>query len=764
MKASPPPAASDVTPPAGDDSLLSWAKTDFGLPEAAATDPLIGAVLGDVEIVRPIAEGGMGRVYEGRQRIGLVAGHGVPPETRRVAVKVLKAVFVSDELRQRFAAEARLLARLDHPGIARIHAAGTHQIGGLAVPAIVMEFIPDALPLVEYAVQNHLPTRQRLALFREACAAVAHAHLKGVIHRDLKPGNILVAGSGPLAGRPRVIDFGIARATDADTSRITRQSDARGLLGTLHYMSPEQFAGDPEAIDIRTDVYALGVVLYELLTGRPPYDLRRKPAPEAARIVRDEDPTPISALDTTLRRDVAAIARKCLEKTPARRYSSAAELADDIERHLEGRPISASPPGFFDGLVRLARRHRAAAAASLATLAAGVLALVGIAVFATRAERERAAAVRATERAERGRAAAEELVGFMTFNLRDQLTELGRLDLLGSVLDGLARYHETTWQLAEDGLEQPTAPQRRRREVFLNNLGDLARSTGRPEAAREAYAEALAIAAGLAAETPASLECQRDLSVSHQKLGMLAADGGDTAAAGRHFTAAREIRERLVSLAPGDPTREWDLAGIVDRLGELALVTGDLAEARSLFTTLATIVQRLVAVDPGNLQWRRDRAITAQKLGALEARAGDQAAARQQLEASQEILRELVAGDGRNRQWQWDLCLSTERLAAACRAGGDLAAARRHAAAALTIAENLVAHDPRNLGWRHQQGACHEQLGEIAQQAGDREAATSHATAFLEIMEALAADQPRNPRWQQDVAAARQQLAELADD
>jgi eukaryotic-like serine/threonine-protein kinase len=765
MKASPPPAAAAATPPcSGDASRLSHVADDFGFGPGTAADRLIGAVLGDVEIVRPIAEGGMGRIYEGRQRIALAANSSEPAETRRVAVKILKGTLVSDELRQRFAAEARLLARLDHPGIARIHAAGTHEVGGVAVPAIVMEFIPDASTLVDYAVRNQLSTRQRLALFREACAAVAHAHVKGVIHRDLKPGNILVAGSGPLAGRPRVIDFGIARATDADTSQITRQTDAAQLLGTLQYMSPEQFAGDPDAIDLRADVYALGVVLYELLTGRPPYDVRRKTAFEAARIVRDQDPTPISAVDTTLRRDVAAIATKCLEKAPGRRYWSAAELADDIERHLEGRPIAASPPGFFDGLVRLARRHRAAAAATLATLAAGVVALAGIAVFATRAERERAAAVRATERAERGRAAAEDLVGFLTFELRDRLAELGRLDLMGGVLDGLARYHEVSRQLAAEGLERPTAAQRRRREVFLNNLGDLARSTGRPEAAREAYAEALAIAEALAAETPDSLEYLRDLSVSHQKLGMLAADAGQTAAAERHFTESRRIRERLVALAPGDPTREWDLAGSLDRLGELALTTGDLDAARREFKALLAIMHRLVAADPGNLQWQRDLAVTEQKLGSLATAADDPAAARRHLEAAGAILEELVAGDARNRQWQWDRCLTLEKLAVACGVGGDPTAARRHGEEALAIADDLVAHDPKNLAWRHQRGVCHGRLGGLARSAGDRTAATAHYRAFLEDLESLVASQPLNPRWQRELAGGRRQLAELAED
>jgi tetratricopeptide (TPR) repeat protein len=702
---------------------LSQSDGDFGLPSVGGADPLVGQMLGDVELVRAIGEGGMGRVYEGRQRIAMTPGPGGPDEFRRVAVKVLKGPLASDELRLRFAAEARLLARLDHPGIARIHGAGTHLVAGAAVPAIVMEFIPDALPLVDYATRHRLAKHQRVAVFREVCAAVAEGHLKGVIHRDLKPGNILVAGSGPLAGRPRVIDFGIARATDADTSRITRQSETPRLLGTLQYMSPEQFAGDPDQIDVRSDVYSLGVVLYELLTGQPPYDVRRKTAFEAARIVRDEDPTPLSSLDRTLSRDVAAIATKCLEKHPARRYSSAAELADDLGRHLEGRPVAATPPGLLDGLWRLARRHRAAAAVALTALAAGAVALVGIGGFAIRAERQRRAATAATQRAERAKAAAEDLVQFMTFNLRDRLTELGRPDLMADVLDRLARYHDARDQSVRDGIEQPSARQRRQREVFLNTLGDLHQSFGRLDAAAAAYGEAFETAAALAAEAPASLEFQRDLSVSHQKLGMLAADRGDSEAAGRHFLASREIRERLVSLAPRDPTREWDLAGSLDRLGQLALDTGDLAAARREFTALAAVMQRLTAIDPANLDWRRDLAIAEQKVGCLEARGGDRAAAERHLDASIAILTDLVATDGLNRQWQWDLAASLRHRGAVAADAEDWTTARDRGRRGLEIADRLAADatgpqaEVMQLGLLRQLAECHRRLGEAAEAA-----------------------------------------------
>jgi tetratricopeptide (TPR) repeat protein len=725
-------------------------------------DHLIGHTVGGVEIVRQIAEGGMGRVYEGLQRIGMTSSSTVSHETRRVAVKVLKTQLASPEMRLRFAAEARLLARLDHPGIARIHGAGTHDCGDGSLHYIVMEFIPDAQPLVEYADSVKLSTRQRLVVFREVCDAVAHAHLKGVIHRDLKPGNIVVAGSGPLAGHPRVIDFGIARATDIDTSRITRHSDFPNFLGTLQYMSPEQFGDDPDSIDIRTDVYSLGVVLYELLTGRPPYEIGRKAAFEVARIVRDENPTPLSAVNRTLRRDVSAIAHKCLEKAPAHRYSSAAELAADVKRHLEGQAVSASAPGFVSGLVRVAYRHRVAAASALAIIAAGITALVVIGIFAARADYRRAEAVKATARAERSRAAAEDLVQFMTFNLRDRLTEMGRQDLLAGVLDQLARYHESSRLLAADGLEKPSARQLRQRGVFLNNLGDMERALGRSASAYEAYLQSLAIAESLVAETPESIEFQRDLSVSHRKMGALAAELNDIARARQHFLVSRHILENLVELAPNDPTRKWDLAGILDSLGQLAFMTGDMPAARREFTTLRDIMQALTASDPTNSDWRRDEAIAFQKLGGLEHQSGNNAAAKAHYEEALEVLAELQSADPENRQLQWDTCVTMEKLASVCASDGDTKAAQLQCRDALAIAEKLVATDPYNTRWIYQHAVCHERLGRFALDEGDFAAAVVNLRIFQELIAKLADEHRENARWQRELATAYGHLGALA--
>ncbi|NDH95022.1 MAG: hypothetical protein EBZ13_10945, partial [Planctomycetia bacterium] len=303
-----------------------------------------------------------------------------------------------------------------HPGIAQIHAVGVLQYRDTPLPYFIMEYITGAKTLVQYAEENDLTVRQRLSLFAEVCAAVSHGHQRGIIHRDLKPSNILVDD----AGQVKVIDFGVARATDSDITMTTMHSDVGQLIGTLQYMSPEQFDARPDGIDIRSDVYALGVILYQLLAGRLPYDIRKKAFLEVMRTVKEDEPDSLLSHQPTLGRDVAVITEKCLRKEPDSRYASASELAADIGRYLRGESILAAPASFWNGLLRLARRHKAAAAAVAGILGSLTVALVAISIFAIRTERamrlareaqaaeiqERTAAEAATRQAEAGEAEA----------------------------------------------------------------------------------------------------------------------------------------------------------------------------------------------------------------------------------------------------------------------------------------------------------------------------------------------------------------------
>ncbi len=311
------------------------------LPELSP-DPAPTRV-GRYTIVRILGEGGMGTVYEAQQ----------DNPHRTVALKVIRPGYLSPELLRRFGQESQLLGRLQHPGIAQIYEAGTlNDDRGHSVPFFAMEFI-RGMPLTEYADQNNLGTRGRLELLAKVCDAVDHAHQKGIIHRDIKPGNIIVDESG----QPKILDFGIARATDSDIQQTIQHTDVGQLVGTLPYMSPEQVSGDPGELDTRSDVYALGVIAFQLLTGRLPYDVQRKMIHEAARIIREQEATRLSSINRTLRGDVETIVSRALEKDKTRRYQSAESLAADIRRYLGDQPIAARPASTWYQLQKFSRRN-----------------------------------------------------------------------------------------------------------------------------------------------------------------------------------------------------------------------------------------------------------------------------------------------------------------------------------------------------------------------------------------------------------------------
>jgi WD40 repeat protein len=317
--------------------------------------------IGPFRIVRRLATGGMGTVYEAEQ----------DSPSRRVALKTLRRELISPTLLRRFHRETEILGLLHHPGIAQVYEAGTTEGPEGPLPYFAMELVAGQ-PLVAWAEAHGLDERARLELFAQVCDAVHHAHGQGVVHRDLKPDNILVTDDG----HPKVLDFGVARATDADIQTTTLVTEVGQVMGTLPYMSPEQVAGDPLAVDARSDVYALGVVLFELLAGRRPHDLGRRSMPEAARVIREEDATRLGSVATRYRGDVETIVGKALDKDPARRYGSAAELATDLRRYLSDQPIVAHPPSSFYLLRKFARRHRGlvgGVAAALVALAVGLV-------------------------------------------------------------------------------------------------------------------------------------------------------------------------------------------------------------------------------------------------------------------------------------------------------------------------------------------------------------------------------------------------------
>jgi tetratricopeptide (TPR) repeat protein len=358
--------------------------TTFTGPESQPS-PLerrLPETVGRYRVVRLVGEGGMGAVYEAEQ----------DQPRRIVALKVIKPGWTSPELLRRFELESQALGRLQHPGIAQIYEAGAADTGFGPQPYFAMEFIRGKT-LKEYSAAHQLSTRQRLELMARICDAVEHAHERGLIHRDLKPGNIIV----DQTGQPKILDFGVARLTGSDV-QATRQTDLGQLVGTLAYMSPEQVMADTLELDKRSDVYALGVVLYELLAGRLPYTFDNNL--QAVQTILEEDPTRLSSISRDYRGDIETIAGKALEKDKTRRYASAAALADDIRRHLDDEPIAARPASTSYQLQKFARRHRALVGAVIAVFAAlvtGTLLATWQAVRARRAER---AALEAQQTAE----------------------------------------------------------------------------------------------------------------------------------------------------------------------------------------------------------------------------------------------------------------------------------------------------------------------------------------------------------------------------
>ncbi len=290
---------------------------------------------------------------------------------RVVALKVIRAGISSRQALRRFEYESEILARLQHPNIAQVYEAATYvhpETPGRAVPYVAMEYIPDAKTITEHAKDEKLGVDQCLELFIQVCHAVNYGHQKGVIHRDLKPANILVDSSGHV----KVIDFGVARSTDSDISVTTIRTDLAQLIGTLQYMSPEQCAADPRDLDTRSDVFALGVVLYELLCRRLPYDVSHLTIQSAARVICEQAPIKPSAFDRRLRGDPETIVLKALEKDREKRYQSAVSLAEDVRRYLKGDLIEARSPSAWMRAVRWVRRRPIAATAigcvSLATV------------------------------------------------------------------------------------------------------------------------------------------------------------------------------------------------------------------------------------------------------------------------------------------------------------------------------------------------------------------------------------------------------------
>ncbi|RMF80161.1 MAG: serine/threonine protein kinase [Planctomycetota bacterium] len=461
------------------------AADESAAPAAAIPDRIAGYA-----ILELLGRGGMGVVYRARQE----------RPARLVALKLIRPDLVSPSSLRRFELEAHALGQLQNPGIAQIFEAGAASVGNVPCPWFAMELV-DGRPVDEYAKTHGLGITQRVELLARIADAVQHAHQKGVIHRDLKPGNILVTSDG----QPKILDFGVARVIGADSAIGTLDTRPGQLCGTLPYMSPEQIEGDATALDTRSDVYALGVLAYELLTGAALYDLEGKSLPQALRIVAETEPQAISTHDARLRGDLDTIVAKALEREPARRYPSAAQFAADLRHYLRDEPISARPPRLSYQLRKFALRHRAAVIGAAAAALAVFAGFIGTAFGLMQANRQRNLALRQAHIAQ----AVSDFVREDLFAQADPATETDRALTLRAALDNAAA------GLGKRFSDEPLV------EAALRvTVGSLYRKLGAYELANDHLTRAVALRSQAAGDrNTETLEALRELAILRDRQG-----------------------------------------------------------------------------------------------------------------------------------------------------------------------------------------------------------------------------------------------------
>ena len=675
--------------------------------------PLEGRRIGQYRLLREIGHGGMGVVYLARRD---------DQEYRQdVAVKLVRHGLDTDAVIRRFQHERQILANLTHPNIARLLDGGTTPDG---LPYFVMEYV-EGLPIDEYCDRQALGLVQRLELFRAVCGAVQHAHNNLVVHRDLKPRNIVVTSGG----EPKLLDFGIAKVLDRELATAHGELTVIASPMTPEYASPEQVRGEP--VTVATDVYALGVVLYELLTGRRPYradssipyELAReicevqpdKPSTAlsraAAPLVRGDDapaqgtpaPSGLSAKPRRLRRqlrgDLDNLVLMALRKEPGRRYATVEQLSDDVARYLQRRPLRARPDTLLYRGSRFVQRNRLAVAA---------LSLILVTLFGGIVTTTRAARV-----AERRFNDVRALANAFVFDFHDAIKDLpgatpARELLVRKALqylDGLAQESgDAALQLELAAAYQKIGDVQGNQNY--SNLGDTA-------GALASYRKALAIHERLVSAAPANLAARGELSLSHVKIGDMLMQTGDPQAALDRYLRALAIAEAARSAAPADGSASRTLAFSRHKVGNALMAIGDLPGALEQHTTALSLRTALAASAPTDVRARRE------------------------------------------------VFTSQDRVSRVLRRQGDFARALDHARQALAISEALATADPTNAEMRRDVGVGYQSIGLIQMEMNDLRGALEHFRKGLEIDEALARLDPKNAGALRDLVSSHQTIGDV---
>ena len=725
-------------------------------------DAVAGERIGAYELIREVGRGGMGAVYLARRADA--------EYNKEVAIKLLKRGTDTDEVLRRFRAEREILARLDHPNIARLLDGGTTQDG---LPYFVMEYVVGAR-ITDYCFARNLNIRERIELFLKVCGALQFAHQNLVVHRDIKPANILVTGEGD----PKLLDFGIAKLLDPTDAPIDITIAERQRL-TPAYASPEQVRGEP--ITTMSDVYALGALLYELLAGKGPHRFSQAhPAPtELLRVVGEQEPERPSAIapdaqrSSRLRGDLDTILLKALRKDPAERYRGVGTFAEDLRRYLDGLPVRARPATFGYRAGKFLRRNKSGVVIAAVLVSGGIVAGVMMLMSARRAELE-------AERAKRHFENVRQLANSFLFEFHNAIATLpgataARQLVVSRALEYLDKLaHEATGdrtlqlELAEAYLRVGDV----QGKPYTPNLGDAA-------GAVRSYEKAAQIVEPLASAEPAtqSNDARRLLSTAYLSLAAVQARMNDLQLASANNTRALKIGEQLLAEDPAhaDEWRRLIIAchtGLGDAIQAGNHERRDLALYRAAaehYRRALPLAEQLVAANPGSaadiVRLARACARLAGMLPPQDVPGGEPVHFRAAIalhDRNLQLLEKAIAIEPDNSQLRRNIAGALIAKAyARCTAVTELDEAAADCAKAIAMFEPLSTADPLNAEAQQDLSYAQYVKGWAHHLAGDHAIAAEHYRASIAILEPLVQRHPDNLETAYDLDQARRGLALL---
>jgi tetratricopeptide (TPR) repeat protein len=735
-----------------DDDFLETPAAALRLSEFSESLPA-GSRVGAYRLLREIGRGGMGTVH--------LAARDDGEFRHQVAVKLVSRGMDTDLILRRFRHERQILAGLDQPNIARLLDGGTTDDGR---PFFVMEYI-EGEPIDEYCKKRDLPLAERLKLFQLVCGAVQHAHQNLIVHRDIKASNILVTSTGV----PKLLDFGIAKLLDPERDGAGTAAPLTMRALTPEYASPEQVRGDP--ITTASDVYSLGVLLYELLAGQRPYELRSRRHEDIVRAVCDTDPAPPSAVVTGehadarrrhLRGDLDTIVLMAMRKDPQRRYRSADQLSEDLQRYLEGRPVGARRDTLAYRVAKFTRRNRAGVATAVVVL----LSLIG-GLATTMWEARVAQAQRA--RAERRFAEVRTLATSFLFELHDAIASLpgstpARALLVRralSSLDGLASEAQGDATLQRDLATAYERIGRVQGNSYNSNLGDT-------KGALESYRKSLAIRERLARENPQSLELQNELASGYHGMGDMLNTVGELTAALKSYEQSLAIRQALMVKQPDNAENRVDIAELYTSIGDTKGMDGyanlgDVAGALSSYRQSVQIREALLRSSPQSRDYRVGVANSLMNLGYMLGSVADTSGATQVRRAI-DMFERIVAEDPNDAKRRVGLLSGYVRLRFVLADAGRLEEAIRVDRETVVELEQMLRSDSTNALLRRNLGATYNFLGRDLRSSRHADQAVQIHRKALGIAQSLATGDSTSSEHRHDVAFTHYLLAEaLAD-